>query len=383
MRAGELLKLLPKGLLKNLALQTKVDHQVKKLSGEVIFKLILFSMLNENKLSLRVMEGFLQAASFRSFSDTGNLQSKYNSIRDRICTIEACYFEKLLAQICSVYLPLLGGQHAIAKADSTYVALATKLLPNGIENGVDKSKRFVKFSVLLKGSLPVSAKAFSDQGHANEDVALFELLDGADELKEDIVVFDRGLQSRTSFDAFTDSDKFFITRAKMNTRCKVTRRNVLSKKPKGANLTVTCDEEGHLMTKREKTSRYTYRLIRTRLEDSGEELCFLTNIKDDDAYRIAQWYRERWQIELFFKFLKQHLNFSHLVSRNDNGIKVMLYMTLILATLIQVYKIKNSIGSFKLAKLRFEIDLENDIIQSIVKLCGGNPNKAPHLWNTS
>ncbi|NTS39866.1 IS4 family transposase [Flavisolibacter sp. BT320] len=365
------MKLLPKGLLKDLALQTKVDHQVKKLSGEVIFKLILFSMLNGSKLSLRVMEGFLQSAQFRSFSGDPALQSKYNSIRDRICTLEASYFEKLLEKITAVYLPILGAQHSFAKADSTYVALATKLLPNGIENGVDKSKRFVKFSILLKGSLPVSAKAFSDQGHANEDVALFDLLDNADQLKEDIVVFDRGLQSRKSFDAFTDSDKFFITRAKINTRCK------------GANLTVTADEEGHLMTKREKISRHTYRLIRTTLHDSGEEICFLTNIKDEDAYRIAQWYRERWQIELFFKFLKQHLNFSHLVSRTDNGIKVMLYMTLILATLIQVYKTKNSIGSFKLAKLRFEIDLENDIIQSIVKLCDGNPRKAPYLWNTS
>lgn len=374
---------MPKGLLKDLALQTKVDHQVKKLSGEVIFKLILFSMLNENKLSLRVMESFLQSASFRSFAGTAGLQSKYNSIRDRICTVEASYFEKLLRHVFLVYAPLLGEQNTVAKADSTYVALATKLLPHGIENGKDKSKRFVKFSILLQGSLPLAAKAFSDQGHANEDVALFELIDAVNELKEEIVVFDRGLQGRKSFDTFTDDDKFFITRAKSNTRCKVTKRNALLKKPKAANLTVTADEEGHLMTKREKTSRYTYRLIRTALDDTGEEICFLTNLKDENAYQVARWYRERWQIELFFKFLKQHLNFSHLVSRTENGLRVMLYMTLILATLVQVYKKKNNIGSFKLAKLRFEIDLGNDIIQSIVKLCGGNPKKAPHLWNTS
>jgi hypothetical protein len=43
-----------------LAVETKVDAQVKKLSGEVMFKLILFSMLNSDKLSLRVMETFLR-----------------------------------------------------------------------------------------------------------------------------------------------------------------------------------------------------------------------------------------------------------------------------------------------------------------------------------
>jgi hypothetical protein len=54
----ELIGLIPKGIFEELSAEAKVDAQVKKLSGEVIFKLILFSILNTSKPSLRVMETF-------------------------------------------------------------------------------------------------------------------------------------------------------------------------------------------------------------------------------------------------------------------------------------------------------------------------------------
>ncbi len=78
--------------------------------------------------------------------------------------------------------------------------------------------------------------------------------------------------------------------------------------------------------------------------------------------------------------MAKKLSLSHLVSRKENGMKVMIYMTMILACLIIVYKKKNNIIGFKIAKLKFCIELDNEIIKSIVTLCGGNPQKAPHLF---
>src|SRR5436190_16510824 len=103
MTAGALIKLIPQKTFQQFAIETKVDAQVKKLSGEVMFKLILFSMLNSDKLSLRVMETFLQSAGFKSFSQFDILDSRYNSIRDRICTINANYFEKLFEIVFAIY----------------------------------------------------------------------------------------------------------------------------------------------------------------------------------------------------------------------------------------------------------------------------------------
>ena len=59
---------------------------------------------------------------------------------------------------------------------------------------------------------------------------------------------------------------------------------------------------------------------------------------------------------------------------------VMIYMTVILAVLMLVYKKLNGIKSYKIAKLNFEIELDNEMIKAIVILCGGNPDNAAHLF---
>ena len=384
MKVGELLKLIPPETFTDLAIETKVDFQVKKLSGEVMFKLILFSMLGSDKLSLRVMETFLQSAKFKSFSQFDILDSRYNSISDRICSINAVYFEKLFEKIFSIYNKELKEEKALSKTDSTYVGLATKLFSAGMKNshnGTDK--RYVKYSVNIKGSIPSCVKVFTDQSYVSEEFALAELINDADCIEGNIVVFDRGLQSRNSFDKFTDSHKSFISRANPNIRCMVTAENKIPAKSIESSVTITSDEVVFLINKKEKITKHQYRLIKGTIDKSGDKIYFVTNIQQEDAYAIAAWYKQRWEIEVFFKFIKQHLNVKHLVSRDTNGIKVMLYMTMILAILIIAYKKINKLKGFKIAKLRFELELENEIIQTIVLLCGGDPNKASHLFNSS
>ena len=381
MTVNELLKLIPAKTFRDLAVETKVDAQVKKLSGEVMFKLILFSMLSSDKLSLRVMETFLQSASFKSFSQFDILESKYNSIRDRICTINASYFEKLFEEIFVIYNKELKEEDALSKTDSTYVALATKLFSGGMKNG-DDSKRFVKYSVNLKGSIPSSVKVHTEQSYISEEQALAEVINGADCIANSVVVFDRGLQSRNSFDKFTNTEKLFVSRANLNIRCKIITSKEIATKPAKSTVTIISDDIGFLIDRKEKKTKHAYRVIKGTMDQSQEEICFVTNILDEDCYTIAQWYKQRWEIETFFKFIKQHLNVKHLVSRNENGIKVMIYMTMILAILIIAYKKINRIKGFKIAKLKFEIELENEIIKTIVTLCGGDPGKAPHLFSS-
>jgi Transposase DDE domain len=382
MTVNELLKLIPPQLFRDLAVETKVDAQVKKLSGEVMFKLILFSMLSSEKLSLRVMETFLQSAKFRSFSHFDILDSRYNSIRDRICTIKATYFEKLFESIFAIYNKELKEEKALSKTDSTYVGLATKLFTIGMKNG-EKDYRFVKYSVNVKGSLPSSVKVFTHQSYASEELAMAELINETNCLEGNIVVFDRGLKSRKTFDQFSDTNKWFISRANLDIRCNVIKANTITEKPASSSVTILSDEICHLVNKQGKPTKHQYRVIKGTIDASGKDIYFVTNILNEDAYQIAEWYKERWEIETFFKFIKQHLNVKHLVSRDENGIKVMIYMTMILAILILAFKKINHIKGFKIAKLKFEISLENEIIKTIVEFCGGNPEKAAHLFGSS
>ncbi|MFM7023520.1 MAG: DUF4372 domain-containing protein [Flavobacteriales bacterium] len=133
----QLIKLLPQENLDFISAETKVDHQVKKLSGLVVFKLILYSMLSSQKLSLRIMESYVSSAQFKQLSGN-DFTTKYNSIRDRICTINASYFEQLFSQIFTSYNAFLKEEKALVKADSTYVSIAAKLV-NWSMNVIDLS----------------------------------------------------------------------------------------------------------------------------------------------------------------------------------------------------------------------------------------------------
>lgn len=77
-------------------------------------------------------------------------------------------------------------------------------------------------------------------------------------------------------------------------------------------------------------------------EKQNEEFWFLTNEFEISAKEISDYYRKRWDIEVFFKFMKQELNLSHLVSVNKKGIEVMVYITMIAAMLLLIYKKANN-----------------------------------------
>jgi IS4 transposase len=72
---------------------------------------------------------------------------------------------------------------------------------------------------------------------------------------------------------------------------------------------------------------------------------------DVSAIEVAQIYRLRWDIELFFKFIKRYFSFSHLIFRNKHIIQIMLYMTMIAASMIYIYRKINEIESFRIAKM--------------------------------
>ncbi|MFP3021476.1 MAG: transposase, partial [Wolbachia sp.] len=98
--------------------------------------------------------------------------------------------------------------------------------------------------------------------------------------------------------------------------------------------------------------KHNLRLIEIK-NKAGNEIRFLTNLFTMPAYDVAQAYRRRWDIEVFFKFIKQNLGYKHFLSHTMNGMKVYIYMIIITALLFLVYKIKNNLHGFKMALLQF------------------------------
>ncbi|MBK5285251.1 MAG: transposase, partial [Bacteroidia bacterium] len=133
------------------------------------------------------------------------------------------------------------------------------------------------------------------------------------------------------FDKFSVRHIKFVTRT--NPRITHIKHQSLpvENKPSDASVTVQEDSIIRLRYKYSNKTAPLYRLVKAVIDTTGEEIFFLSNCEELTAYEIAAIYKSRWQIEIFFKFLKQELNLEHCVSRDINGIRVMMYMTLITA----------------------------------------------------
>ena len=196
------------------------------------------------------------------------------------------------------------------------------------------------------------------------------------------MVFDRGLKSRKAFQEFTHHGISFVTRLNATRSVKTLSQNPLSPGEGTATLELISDENVYLFYEQKRKLNEPFRVIKARSKSTGELLFFLTNITELPASAITEIYKQRWDIEVFFKFLKQHLHFKHFFSYSENGIQVMMYMSMIAAILLLLYKKENKLRGYKIAKYAFVEELELEIIKEIVLFCGGDPAKAA-LFNTS
>ena len=135
-----------------------------------------------------------------------------------------------------------------------------------------------------------------------------------------------------------------------------------------------------IVAKRKEEQDITPNNHKGKYKKVQNELFFLTNNFEMSAKQITECYKKRWDIEVFFRFIKQELNFKHFLSVNENGLQVMLYMTLIAAMLLMLYKRINEIG-FVTAKRRFTMEIEDMITAMAIIYCGGDIRKYGEIDN--
>lgn len=389
----DLIQLLPTEVLEQAASVTGVDHQVKKLTGEIMFKLLLMSVLCSERVSLRVMENIFSGYRFKHLTGIENeTKTRFTSLSDRLQHIPAAYFEKLLQathQLLQPYYQSKGkDKYDIQRFDSTFIATSAKLLNHGMTNGPTNRKtkqhrlKQIKFTIGFNGLLTTHAHMYNEQSDISDERPLKNALMACAFDKTSIALFDRGLRRRRTFADLTNNNILFITRTNPTHNYVVLKKHTNVKGIKTASLQLLSDEIVHLKYEGDKQLRIPFRLIKAKSLSTAEELFFITNLMDEQADVVTDIYRARWDIELFFRFLKQELNLNHFSSYNENGLQVMLYVILIAAMLIMVYKHLNKIAGYKIAKLKFIEALDKEIVTQIVLICGGNPRLSPLLTPT-
>jgi DDE family transposase len=152
----------------------------------------------------------------------------------------------------------------------------------------------------------------------------------------DVVVFDRGYNNVAWFKTLVDKSVFFVTRLKKRARYKIIQRRPVSHQD------IYSD---HII---EFTGFYTHqkcpcrlRRIRSRDPQTGKIIVILTNNFSWSAKTIALIYKERWQIELFFKTIKQLLKVKSFVGTSQNALLSQLWVALIAYLLLAYLKFKS------------------------------------------
>jgi hypothetical protein len=378
MEVGQLLSLLPDDTLEKLAFETNVNKFTKKLHGEVVFKLLIHCILSFKDNSLRTMESAYESIGFKLLNAKVKSESiRFSSISERLSVIEPVYFEKLYNKCIEKYSHILQPRKTeLIRFDSTIVSLSSKLLRVGyhIPGGDAAHLNQLKFTIGLT-NLPVAVHFFTEQIYTSENEALKEAVVAFEKSNRGIInVFDRGITARKTYDGFTEGNIPFVSRIGLKSRKKVAVENELSAPVTTSTLNILSDSWVYLFNSNKAKTKYPVRCIEASRKETGESIIFISNIRELSAEEITILYKQRWDIEVFFKFIKQELNFDHLINRSENGIKVMLYCTMIAAILLITYKELNGIKGYKIMKQRFVHDLEKSLMKDFVILCGGNPD---------
>ena len=373
----DLLDLIGVSKFDDLAKELESDKWVSKLKSVTIFKLILYSVLESQRLSLRVMEENYNSPLFKAMEASAIGLTSHSSIRDRLVTIDVRFFERIYEQSMSILGEHYGFQqlkgYNIKRYDSTMIAVFSHLLEGMKVGNTSKKKNQVKLTTELQNDFQVRMRFSRDQSDLGEEVALKKLIEQSTHEKNDLIVFDRGLKSRETFVAFKDKCQF-ATRLNDKNRYQLVRTcaDVNTKELQThPTLEFVQDSIVYLYGEGHKLVEEEFRLVEVKRRIDGNSIFFLTNIFDLPTDIIADIYKMRWQIEVFFRFLKQEMNLTHFVCNDINAIQVMIYVTLIAAMLILVYKKKNDIKSYKIAKIQFFKELEAAILLELTETAEG------------
>jgi len=309
------------------------DYKVQHFSCLDQFLCLAFAQLTCRE-SLRDIEACLHAQQsklyhmgFRGAVSRNNL-AHANEHRD--WHIFAAFGQVLIGMARNLYrAEALGLELAetVYALDSTTIDLCLSLFPWA---QFRRHKSAVKAHVLLdlRGSIPASV--YVTGGQVPDVLLLDKLLlePGA------FYIFDRGYHDFARLYLFTQGLAFFVTRAKDNNQF---RRSVW--RPVDRSTGVRCDQRIRL-TGPKSSLRYPVPLRRIHYVDPEEhrDLVFLTNNFALPALTITQLYRARWRVELFFRWIKQHLHIKAFYGTSANAVRIQIWVALSVYLLVAIAK---------------------------------------------
>jgi putative transposase len=189
-------------------------------------------------------------------------------------------------------------------------------------------------------------------------------------------VFDKGYCHYGWWRAIHDAKSVFVTRPKVSMKLKsvVERPLVVSE---GNGFTVLEDSEVSFASKGDSKLPMRLRRVRVKRHEGGGTIVLLTNDLERSPVEIGALYKGRWQIELLFRWMKQHLKIRKFLGNNDNAIRLQLLAAMIAFALLRIaartFRVSMSILRFRDLVAQFIFERRN--IAAIEKPPPVNPSK--------
>lgn len=330
---SQIMEFLPIKSFRRCVEKYRGHHKVKSFSCLDQFYCMAFaqltyrSSLRDIEVCLRARQSKLYHMGIRSTVSRSTL-AKANENRD--WRIYADVAQSLIQHARTLYRDEEFGvelSDTVYALDSSTIDLCLSLFPWATFR---KTKGAVKLHTLLdlRGNIPTFIEITDGKFH---DVNIL------DELIPEpgcYYIMDRGYLDFKRLHNFESSDAYFVIRAKSNFQFRRLYSNNVDK-----STGLKCDQT-ILLTGFYPSKNYPDKLRRIRYYDSetDNDFTFLTNNFSLPAMTIAQLYKSRWQIELFFKWIKQHLKIKSFYGTSQNAVKTQIWIAISVYLLVAIAK---------------------------------------------
>ncbi len=311
----------------------KGDAGIRTLSCADLFRVMAFAQITWRE-SLRDIEACLAANQAKLFHMGMRAPPARSTLADALNLRDWRIFHALAQRLIVRARALYAEEPSVLELDASVYALDSTTIDLCLSlfdwAPFRSTKTAVKLHTLLdlRGSIPTFIHISDGKLH---DVNVLDILPveaGA------FYVMDRGYLDFARLYAMHQAGAFFVTRAK---RGMDARRVYSSSTQRDAG--VICDQRV-MLNGFYAAKAYPDHLRRIRFKDpeSGKTLVFLTNNTTLPALTIAALYKSRWQVELFFKWIKQHLRIKRFLGTTENAVKTQVWCAVATYVLIAIVK---------------------------------------------
>ena len=334
---AQVMEFVPWKTLGRIVARHNGDRSTRTLKCAELFRILAFAQLTWRE-SLRDIEACLAANQAKLFhmglGSTPARSTLSDALNQRDWRIYQALALRLIARARALYADepaRLDIDAAVYALDSTTIDLCLSLFAWA---PFRSTKAAIKLHTLLdlRGSIPAFIHISSGKLH---DVNVLDILPVE---AGNFYVMDRGYLDYERLFAMHQAGAFFVTRAKES----MDARRVYSATADRSSG-VICDQRV-MLNGFYAAQHYPEHLRRIRFQDaeSGKTLVFLTNNTALPPLTIAALYKSRWQVELFFKWIKQHLRIKRFLGTSENAVKIQIWSAI--ATYVLITIIRKELG---------------------------------------